>query len=576
MRIGSRRLIWALNLLLLMAAAVIFRPLRSWIDQVMIARSIHPNLSVQEIHLHANRLEKGLSIVEAKQFDWGSSSGNRRFGISAERAWIVVENAPLIDKKVLVPKAVLEHSRLYLETIAPDNRVALRTDSMQDSRSAWQHQLKTRFGDIEWNDLKQHVDGVLRLDDFNKDFGSKVDAWIGTNQRIADQAKQISSGDSLGNPLRDNSELKSRIGQVEKLINTESDLRKQFATLKGEVDKKLHQIGSTFDTHVDIVKEKAAIHQQSTARRLAEQLLLQTGDRTFAQFQSFAEVADRLCRATAIKHGYGTDEDYRISSKPIVSLENIAASGVFGGSNFKSPFRMQSTCNFSTKIPFGVESRTNFRYQFDLPGQSIRLAAYSRLEQQNVTDLQMAIQPRTTLAMNPADDALADIVIGQAQWVVSSNGNSITGELYLDRNLLPMLVDENSQLAAAVERSIEAVELSGQAVQYPTLMMGGTWESASWSMADSEPPVWLLRAIESLVEDQVRDSEQQMIAKLETHITSEIERLAAQLNQRLEQAKLRSDVCSKELLASHSMLTNQLTSESNTEFARTQPEDVKR
>ena len=62
MRVSSRRLLWGLNVMLLLAAAVIFRPVRSWIDQTIIARAIHPNFNVQEIHIHPNKMKDGFIV----------------------------------------------------------------------------------------------------------------------------------------------------------------------------------------------------------------------------------------------------------------------------------------------------------------------------------------------------------------------------------------------------------------------------------------------------------------------------------------------------------------------------------
>ncbi len=574
MRISSRRLLWVFNCLLMLAAALIFRPVRSWIDQVIIARSIHPNLKVQEIHLHANRLEKGLSVVEAKQFDWGSIEGNRRFGISAERAWIVIDNAALVDKVVTVPKAVLEHSRLYLETIANDSRIASNPYSTNRTGSLWQQGVHDKFGDLQWTDLKQHLDGVLKLDEFSAQSSAKIDAWVASTEKIATEAKQLGSGsEQLGNQLRDNNELQSRLTKVEKLIETEDQLRNQFASLDGEVDRKLEQIGSAFENHVSLIKEKAVDHKQQSTRRLANQLLVQTGERFLTRFRPYAEVADLLCRASTAKQGTRSEEDYLYADRPMVSLDNVTASGVFGTSSFKSPFRMQTDMSLTSKAPFGAIARTNFRYQFDLANQSIRMSAASRLDQQDLTDIQVQFVAQSEPAIDPTQEQQDDLVIGPAQWVVVSNGSSISGELYIDSALLPMLTEENTSLAKEIQ---SRTQNTSDEVKFVWLHLSGSWDAPTWSVTDSAIPEWLLQSIEKIIEQQLVEEQQQMIAKLEQYLSDEVDRLALHLNQRLDNAKQRTARYTDELHMVKNTLAGQISAEAKSEFARTGADEVKR
>ncbi len=574
MRISSRRLLWVFNCMLLLAAALIFRPVRSWIDQVIIARSIHPNLKVQEIHLHANRLDKGLSVVEAKQFDWGSIEGNRRFGISAERAWIVIDNAALVDKVVTVPKAVLEHSRLYLETIANDSRIAANPYSTNRTGSLWQQGVHDKFGDLQWTDLKQHLDGVLKLDEFSLQSSAKIDAWVASTEKIATEAKQLGSGsEQLGNQLRDNNELQSRLIEVEKLIETEEQLRSDFASLDGEVDRKLEQIGSAFENHVSMIKEKAADQKQQSTRQLANQLLVQTGERFLTRFRPYAEVADLLCRASTAKQGTRPDEDYFSADRPMVSLDNVTASGVFGTSSFKSPFRMQTDMALTSKAPFGAIARTNFRYQFDIANQSIRMSAASRLEQQDLTDIQVQFVAQSEPAIDPTQEQQDDLVIGPAQWVVVSNGSSISGELYIDSALLPMLTEENAPLAKEIQSRIPN---TSDEAKYVWLRLSGSWDAPMWSVTESAIPEWLLHSIEKMIEQQIVEEQQQMIAKLEQYLSDEVDRLAEHLNQRLDNAKQRTARYTNELQMVKNTLAGQISAEAKSEFARTGTDEVKR
>lgn len=575
MRIGSRRILWTINCLLLLAAALIYRPIRSWIDQTIIAKSIHPNLSVNEIHLHVNKLEKGLSVVEAKQFDWGSTQGNRHFGISAERAWIVVENAPLFDKTFSVPKAVLEHSKLYLDTISIENRLA--ANSRSDSPvSIWQQQLNERFGDVQWQDLKGHLDGVLKLDQFSNQCRNQIDKWIQSTQQISAEAKQLSSStDHLGNPLRDNSELRGRLVKIEQLMAAEAKLREDFTKLDKDIETKLEQVSGEFDVHVQMLKDRVAQHKSASSRKVAKKLLEQTGAKFFEQISPYAEVADLLCRASSVSHGFSADENYLAADKPVVSLDNITASGVFGTADSRSPFRMQSNCQLLSKEPFGVTAYTNFRYQFDVKAFSVNVAAFSRLDNQQLTDLQIEIGPLKKSATDVSNNSQTEFSLASAQWVVSSNGNSLVGELYLDQHILPLMAEGNNVLSKAVATQINKVEQS-ERLDSVWLELSGTWQSATWTVNEQAIPRWLIESIELQLEQHHRETEQQMIAQLENYISSSMESIAAELTKNLDIAKERTTACSQEMLTAKTTISKLITQENSTEFARSGQEEVKR
>ncbi|MFO0939166.1 MAG: hypothetical protein U0930_00215 [Pirellulales bacterium] len=576
MRIGSRRMLWTINCLLLLAAALIFRPIRSWIDQTIIAKSIHPNLSVNEIHLHVNKLEKGLSVVEAKQFDWGSTQGNRHFGISAERAWIVVENAPLLDKNFTIPRAVLEHARLYLNTISTEERLA-NILGPNDHRSVWQQQLNDRFGEVQWQDLKEHLDGVLRMDQFTKQCRDRIENWIQSTQRISAEAKQLSaSTDQLGNPLRDNSELRGRLVKIDQLIASEGKLREDFGKLDSDIESKLGQVSGEFDVHIQMLKDRVAQHKSTTSRNLAKKLVEQTGTKFFEQISPYAEVADLLCRASSVSHGFSANENYIAPDRPVISLDNISATGVFGTINSRSPFRMQSNCQLTSKEPFGVIARTNFRYQFDVQAFTVNVAAFSRLDNQQLTDLQIEVGTLTKSAADPSHDSRSVINLNKAQWVVSSNGNSIVGELYLDQQILPLMAEGNSALSNSVASRISKLDQDAEPLNSVWLELSGTWQSPTWKIEEQSIPKWLLDAIEGQLEQHHRETEQQMIAQLENYVSSSMDNLAADLNKHLDIAKARTSACSEEMLAAKATISKLLVQENATEFARSGQDEVKR
>lgn len=576
---SSRRLLWGFNCLLLLTAALIFRPVRSWIDQTIIAHAIHPNLKVQEIHLHASGVEAGLSVVEAKQFDWSATHGNRSFGISAERAWMVVENESLVDKVVTIPKALLQQSRLYLKSIPDNLAIAANTRPINSvhSGSLWQQQINSRFGELEWNDLRQQFDGVLKLNTFASQCDSKIDSWVMNTAKIASDAQLLSAdSDHLENPLRNNAELQSRLAKLEQLIAQDKALRADIVELDSTVKAKLAEINTQFDVHVGMVKEKAQQLKKDSKQPVANELLEQAGGRILSQFKAYPEIADLLCRASIRKNGFGADEDYRTPGRDILNLNNLMATGVFAVDDLKSPFRMQTECLLTTKEPFGRVARASFRYQFDARPFTIKLVASSRLEQPEIVDLQVEIVPLEQTAVDMTVQMQPDVHIGAAQWTIGSNGQSIAGELCIDRSLLPFLAEGNPAITTALAKHLATVEKEGQALVHIVLEIGGTWASPTWKTDGTEIPQWLEDTIDAQLDQQIRDNEQQMVAMLEKHAAEEIDKLGKKLEQRLEFAQKQTEQYSQSLVSVRTSLKNKLPHDSNTEFARSGQEEVKR
>jgi hypothetical protein len=580
MRISSRRLLWGFNCLLLLTVASIYRPIRSWIDQTIIASAIHPNLKVQEIHFHWSGVEAGLSVVEAKQFDWSATQGNRSFGISAERAWMVVENESLVDKVVTIPKALLQQSKLYLESIPEDRAIAANTTSIDSvhSGSLWQQQLNSRFSELEWNDLRQHFDGVLKLNSFANHCDAQVEGWVKNTAKIASDAQLLSTdSDHLENPLRGDAEIQSRLTKLDQLIAQDKALRSNIAELDSAVQAKLEEIDTQFDVHIGMVKEKAQQIRKDSKQQVAQELLEQAGGRILSQFKAYPEIADLLCRASIRKNGFGTDEDYRTPGRDVFNLSNLMATGVFVADDSRSPFRMQTECMLTTKEPFGRIARASFRYQFDVRPFTVKLVASSRLEQPEIVDLQIEIEPLEQPAVDLSLQMQPDVHIGAAQWIIGSNGQSIAGELCIDRSLLPFLAEGNPAMTTALARHLATADKQGQTLADIVLEIGGTWDSPTWKINCTELPQWLEATIDAQLEQQIRDNEQQLVARLEKHVAAEIDRLGNKLEHRLDIAQQQTERYSQSLVSAHATLKNKLPkTDGNTEFARSVQEEVKR
>jgi hypothetical protein len=170
-----------------------------------------------------------------------------------------------------------------------------------------------------------------------------------------------------------------------------------------------------------------------------------------------------------------------------------------------------------------------------------------------------------------------DVHIGAAQWIIGSNGQSIEGELCIDRSLLPFLAEGNPAITTAIAKHLATVDQDDKTLTNIVLEIGGTWASPTWKANCTEIPQWLEATIEAQLDQQIRDNEQQMVARLEKHVAAEIDRLGKKLEHRLDTAQKQTEQYSQSLVSAHATLKNKLpNNDGNTEFARSGQEEVKR
>ncbi|MBX3420242.1 MAG: hypothetical protein KF752_01670 [Pirellulaceae bacterium] len=586
MLISSRRMLWGFNCLLVLAIALIFRPLRTWIDQAIIASKLHPNLRIQELNFLGNQLDDGTTIVQARQFEWGSTYGSRSIGLSADSAWLVVDVEPLLDKQWSIPKTLLQHSRLHLDTM-PESQQLAATDNRllaAEEASVWRQHLNQRFGDLQWQDLRQHLDGLLKVDSFTNQCQSQMNSWLGSARQIALQASQLNSdSELLDNPLRRAEELTERLGRMDELMRQEQEVTAQYATIEGLIDDKFQQIE-------DVVKQQMQQPESSPVenpadlvaqQQIADGLIQLAGGRILKRFKAFGEVADLLCRATLVDPGPKYDQDYRTVREHTINLHHVMAQGLFRSADLKSPFLLQSRCSLSPGVVGAAPPSASFRYAFEAQRYVVRVHAEPRQwksldDHQQPVDIQMEICSTNLKPIQWTDWINQEIQLDRAQWTLTSDGQLLSGRLQVDVELLPFLTDSDQQLAQAVALELEKAHQQGIALAPIELLVGGTWAAPTWNIADTQLPEWLQRVIQSQWQHRLQQERQQQVARIHSYLESEVERLYATLDGLLENARRQTEQNSQQLLAVRSMLLNKAQEAGNVEFARTNPDGVQR
>lgn len=590
----SRRIVWAINGLLLFLVVLTVRPFRSWLDRHVIARSIHRDLSVHEIRLHRNRLAAGQSLIEARHFDWTAVYGKRYVGLSAANAWFVVDEEPLVGKEWSIPKALLQNSQLILEALPTASHTASSgqlQDAADNVQSIWQQFLDERLGrPPRWTDHRSVLDREIQADQWIRECGLLVDQWVTTKSQIAEEAKMLLNGnETWDNPLRDPSDIEQRLQQLESLFAEEQELRLEFSSIEDRISAKLDQIGGLFerqrtewggnklepDLLIDFLDRGAPAEPLSPVAKVAEALIKNAGQKIFAQFQSFGEVADLLCRTALDQDSKKYDRNYRPDGQAILSIGNLTASGTFRSDSVMTPFWLQSQCNVSHRSNAEVASDAEFLIQFDQPPYSVRVQTVRRAEDNRLNSLRIEFAGYMK-AEEPSQLGRSKLLaIGTPQWTISSRGPNISGDLELDSRLLRYLSSGLPNLDRGIDQEIEC-RSKDHPITPIQLKFEGTWNALQWSVAPDQIPAWLLSAIETSEQEQRREVQRQTIAQVEEYFEMETAKIDAAVHRLLDRAQEHSSQFDAELIEARTALTKRLDALNKTEFARTATEELNR
>jgi len=568
----------------MLAAVLIYRPLRTWIDQVIVARCLHPNLRVQEIRWHRSNALPDHSIIQATHFDWGATEEDRCFGITAENAWIVVADEPLLNKAVSVPKAVLTNSRLFLETLPDSTKLAslLPPYSQENSSdSIWQRHLDSKQGDWDWHRLRKHLDNLLQTDAYTIDCSKRLEDWLSQSGQIAQSAEELSDNENeWNNPLRDPSELELRLGELDKLQERKAVLLTEFQTLKQGLEQKVDQIGQVFEqqrcerTSSETAKDVHLQKDEPEIAFLAAELLKHACSRNLSKISLLAEIADRLCRAAIREYKPPYDRDFRSRGQNVLTLSNLTAQGMFRCDPLLVPFQLSTHCSWVHTDPSIVQAEANFKYQFDCQPYRILVSANNRSGSRSTNDLQVEL---CSLMESSAQDSGDDAVVLEPispQWSFTSDGKQVNGTFEIDARIVPFLFTEYPEIAHSALQ-----ELDNCQQQEPSsirMEFSGSWRSLVWNLADEELPFWLIKEI--ILEQQRRmlQRDEQRIAQVEKYFHSEIDRMEALLGQLLDHAKLQSQQHSATIMATRATLHSKLSELKQLEFARQPKDDIRR
>jgi hypothetical protein len=168
------------------------------------------------------------------------------------------------------------------------------------------------------------------------------------------------------------------------------------------------------------------------------------------------------------------------------------------------------------------------------------------------------------------------IKIKDAQLVLGCKLNEMGGQMTIDARLLPLVCEMAPSFAVAISEQLRMAESAGVGLTPMIFDVAGNWDRPELVNVTGFVPGWLSEAVK--VDQQQRDQqlESQLLARLESYVSSQVDLMGQQIGQSLEIARKETEGYSQQLVAARARLIEQIGTGSNTEFARSNEQPVKR
>ncbi len=490
MRISSRRLRWGIICGLALTGAVLLRPVRTVLDQWVMAPMFDPNMSVGELHLHA-----GKGLVEIRRFDWQSRIGEQRLAMSSNRAWMAIDPEPLIDKRMHIPKFILEDARLQLADATP----AMSSDSGRSrgmSRSnVWQDTLKERIQSLDWQEIAREFTTFLSADDQPRTWQERMQRWLARSQQLTASAQTFEqSNTSLTNPLRIETEQQSKLRQLNGILEEQLAVTQQFGSLEQLVSATIRRVEERFQHDVERVDQELEqqVADPELIAELAREILVESSHRAWSELCRYAEVSDYVARARLGKSKANDwNVNVRATESPTLAMPDVSAAGIFHLANRDIPFRMVGAYERCQQLDFKYQDKSMWQVVFDKADKEVTVVVASRPGLAGVNDLQL-------LSATAAAPSVCRLVI-------ASDAQSIEGEFTLQPE------DWSDMLG---EESLQAMSLN----------VAGDWDDVRFEV-QGELSEWLLAATRKKIEAELWDTRGKLVLELQSQADARIAQL---------------------------------------------------
>ena len=390
MLFSKRRFNWAFLVLILAGIAFFVRPVRTWIDQLLV-RQIDPDLKVASVHLHLQD-----SVVEMEDFLWSKYHNKQAFGLRADRAWLAVEPEPMLEGKLVIPAGSMENAVLFFSD---------QDNSLEQPVEFWQTELAQHTRSVDWVALQDHFTSLLASGSVIESVHKQIQEWIGRSQEIQGEVKSIVNNELFAdNPLRHEDELREKLGRIETLFVKHQSIIREFSNTNDEVHRRCDELSHSLSQQ-SLASRKQSLKSMELEKRkhqIAKALLLQIAQQQWLEVSDNVRVAHLMAKSLPnVANDYSGQTVKLVEGDgQFLKAENILAQGVFAHGDARERFRLDMFAGFHEDAEFQMDS--TWDYTFASPENWIAVhvdIAGDRLH----SNLELVVLPREMDQTSPSD-----------------------------------------------------------------------------------------------------------------------------------------------------------------------------
>lgn len=516
MLLSKRRFDWAFLVLILSGIAFFVRPVRSWIDQLLV-RQIDPNMRVASVHLHLRD-----SVVEMEGFLWSKYHNKQAFGLRADRAWLAVEPEPLLDGKLVIPAGSMENVVLFFSD---------EGNSLEQPDDLWQTELAQNTRSVDWVALQEHFTSLLASGSVIKSVHEQIQEWSGRSQEIQREVQSIVNNELYAdNPLRHEDELREKLGRIEALFVKHQKIIREFSNTSDEVHRRCDELSLALSQQSLASRKQSLKGMELEKRRLqiAKALLLQIAQQQWQDISDKVRVTQFMAKSLPNVSNENSGQTIKLveDDGQFLKAENIRAEGIFAHGDARERFRMDMFAGFHEDAAFQMDS--TWDYTFASPENWIAVhvdVARDRLH----SNLELVVLSRELDQTSPSDHGpgknrlpyAQDMLVRQdfATRVVIQEQpeDSLSG-------LMELRATRFGQQKLFSEVFDYALQKAGRQDFAYGVRLSGNWRTPVLTL-EGEAPQWLAEAVQERINHKFSESNSVQDAKLREEFAGQIAKL---------------------------------------------------
>ena len=516
MLFSKRRFNWAFLVLILAGIALFVRPVRSWIDQLLV-RQLDPDMKVASLHLHLQD-----SVVEMEDFLWSKYHDKQAFGLRADRAWLAVEPEPMLDGKLVIPAGSMENAVLFFSD---------QDKNLEQPADFWQTELAQHTRSVDWVALEEHFTKLLASGSVIESVHKQIQEWIGRSQEIQGEVQSIVNNELFAdNPLRHEDELREKLGRIETLFVKHQAIVREFSNTNDEVHRRCDELSQALSQQSLSSRRQSlkSMELEKSRHQIAKALLLQIAQQQWLEVSDNVRVAQLMAKSLPNIPNEESGQTVKLveDDGQFLTAENILAQGIFAHGDARERFRMDMFAGLHEDAELQMDS--TWDYTFASPENWIAVhvdVARDRLH----SNLKLVVLPRELDQTSPSDRASSDNRLPYAQDLLGRQDfatriviqeqpeDSLSG-------LMELRATRFGEQTLLSEVFNYALQKAGRHDFAFGVRLSGNWRAPVLTL-EAETPQWLAEAVQERINHQFSESNSIQDAKLREEFAGQVVKL---------------------------------------------------